>query len=70
MKEKDINSLDHTSWRCQYHKFDLQRRCVCSPKSPQTGDNSNVWQWFALLFVSGGLMTVTGVYGKKKSSAK
>lgn len=19
MKEKDINSLDHTSWRCQYH---------------------------------------------------
>ena len=19
MKEKDINSLEHTSWRCQYH---------------------------------------------------
>ena len=19
MKEKDISSLDHTSWRCQYH---------------------------------------------------
>lgn len=19
MKEKDINSLDHTRWRCQYH---------------------------------------------------
>jgi len=19
VKEKDINSLDHTSWRCQYH---------------------------------------------------
>lgn len=19
MKEKDINSLDHTTWRCQYH---------------------------------------------------
>ena len=19
MREKDINSLDHTSWRCQYH---------------------------------------------------
>ena len=25
MKDKDINSLDHTTWRCQYH-------VVCAPK--------------------------------------
>lgn len=38
--------------------------------SPQTGDNSLMALWIALLFVSGSLMTVTGVYGKKKRSAK
>ena len=35
-------------------------------KSPQTGDNSHMALWIALLFVSGGLLTVTGVYGKRK----
>ncbi|MGN0517722.1 MAG: ubiquitin-like protein [Acutalibacteraceae bacterium] len=39
-------------------------------KSPQTGYNSHMALWIALLFVSGGLMTVTGVYSKKKRSAK
>ena len=35
-------------------------------KSPKTGDNSHIALWIALLFVSGGLLTVTGVFGKKK----
>ena len=35
-------------------------------KSVQTGDNSHVALLIALFFVSGGLLTVTGVYGKKK----
>ena len=39
-------------------------------KSPATGDNSHIALWFALLFVSGGLMSVTGVYGKKKKHSK
>ena len=39
-------------------------------KSPQTGDNSHMALWIALLFVSGGLLTVTGVYSKKKRSAR
>lgn len=34
--------------------------------SPQTGDNSPLALWIALLFVSGGLLTVIGIYGKKK----
>lgn len=38
-------------------------------KSPKTGDNSNISLWLTILFVSGGLMTVKGIYGKKKRSA-
>ena len=34
-------------------------------KSPQTGDNGRMALWLALLF-GGGLLTVTGVYSKKK----
>ena len=35
-------------------------------KSQQTGDNSNLALWIALLFISGGAVTVTTVYGRKK----
>ena len=35
-------------------------------KSPQTGDNSHMALWIAVLLVSGGVITVKGVYGKKK----
>lgn len=35
-------------------------------KSLQTGDNSHMALWFALLFVSGGALIGTGIYGKKK----
>ena len=34
--------------------------------SPQTGDNSNMFLWGALLFVSGGVLTVFSVASKKK----
>ena len=34
--------------------------------SLQTGDNSNLTLWVALLFVSGGAVTATTVYGRKK----
>ena len=34
--------------------------------SPQTGDNNNFALWIALLFISGGAVTVTTVYGRKK----
>ena len=35
--------------------------------SPQTGDNSNLALWFAVLLVSGGVLTVLGIISKKKS---
>ena len=36
------------------------------PKSPPTGDNSNLMSWFALLFVSGGAVVCTAVNKRKK----
>ena len=36
------------------------------PKSPQTDDTSGSALWIALLLVSGGAVTVTTVYGRKK----
>ncbi|MGI6094778.1 MAG: leucine-rich repeat protein [Lachnospiraceae bacterium] len=38
--------------------------------SPQTGDNSNLWMWFAVLFISGGMLVGTTVYFKKKKCFK
>ena len=35
-------------------------------KSPQTGDNFNLLLWIVLLFISGGAVTATTVYGRKK----
>ena len=36
------------------------------PDSPQTGDNSKMGLWIALLFVSGAGVVGTTVYGRKK----
>ena len=36
------------------------------PKTPQTGDNSNLMLWFALLFISGGAVIGATVVSKKK----
>ena len=40
------------------------------PKSPKTGDNSNLMLWIALLFISGGIVAGTTVTEKKKSRNK
>ena len=39
-------------------------------KSPQTGDNSMMALWIAVLFVSGFGVVATAVYGKKRKSVK
>ncbi len=36
------------------------------PNSPQTGDNTNLHLWFAVLFVSGGGIFGTTLYGRKR----
>ncbi len=37
-----------------------------TPDSPQTGDNSHMWLWVALLFVSGAGLAGTTIYGRKR----
>lgn len=37
--------------------------------SSQTGDNSNIWLWIALILVSGGTVATLTVAGKKKKNA-
>ena len=41
-----------------------------APDNPQTGDNSMMGLWIALLFVSGFGVVTTTVYGKKRKSVK
>ena len=41
-----------------------------STKSPQTGDSSNLIGWLAALFVSGGVLTLLGVSGKKRKKSE
>ena len=41
-----------------------------STKSPQTGDNSNLIGWLAALFVSGGVLTLLGLNGKKRKESE
>ena len=38
--------------------------------SPETGDSSNLIGWLAALFVSGGVLTVLGVSGKKRKESE
>lgn len=38
------------------------------PSSPKTGDLSNIFAWAALMFISGGLVAVTSIMGKKKKA--
>ena len=38
--------------------------------SPQTGDSSNLIGWLAALFVSGGVLTVLGLNGKKRKESE
>ena len=39
-------------------------------KSPQTGDNSHMALWLAVLLVSGGVLIVTGIYSRKKKHSE
>ena len=41
-----------------------------STKSPQTGDSSNLIGWLTALFVSGGVLTVLGLNGKKRKESE
>ena len=50
--------------------FSLGYEAVTEPETPQTGDNSVMGLWIALLVVSGAGVVATAVYGKKRKSVK
>ena len=50
-----------------YAKWTKDSVAPTDPTSPQTGDNSHVFLWVALLFVSCGALIGTTVYSKKRS---
>lgn len=52
---------------CGYEKEPVEIPAMVA--SPQTGEDSNILLWVALLFVSGSVL-VTSVYGKKKKAVK
>ena len=49
-----------------YAKWTKNSVTPTDPTTPRTGDNSNMFLWIALLFVSGGALVGTAVYGKKR----
>lgn len=66
---------EHVCSVCQYTETAeipmLEKNEPTKTDSPQTGDNSNMALWFALILLSGGALAGTAVYGKKrKHSAK
>ena len=53
-----------------YAKWTKNSAAPTDPTNPQTGDNSHMFLWIALLFVSGGALVGTTVYGKKRKRAE
>ena len=75
--EKEAGEKEHTCTVCGYtEKAEIAKRPATTDPtnpdtkpgstSPQTGDNSHMALWLALLFVSGAGVIGTTVYGKKK----
>ena len=69
---KAAHKDDNNNGKCDVCEYNIGTANKPSDdvQSPQTGDNSMMWLWIALLFVSGFGVVATTVYGKKKSSAK
>ncbi len=53
-----------------YAKWTKTSVTPTDPTTPKTGDDSNMLQWIALLFVSGGALVGTAIYGKKRKRAE
>ncbi|MGN0450854.1 MAG: LPXTG cell wall anchor domain-containing protein [Acutalibacteraceae bacterium] len=71
----DANN-DGKCYTCEYNvgttttNPDDTNKSSADLQSPQTGDNSMMWLWIALLFVSGFGIVTTTVDTKKRKSVK
>ena len=59
---------EHTCTVCGYTETAESNPDTGAAKSPQTGDNSMMWIWFVLLFVSGTGIAEAAVYSKRKKA--
>lgn len=51
-------------------KLDNAKSAPEALNNPKTGDNKNIWMWFALLFVSGGGLLGTTAYRRKRKETE
>ena len=51
-------------------KLDNAKSAPETLNNPKTGDNKNIWMWFALLFVSGGGLLGTTAYRRKRKETE
>ena len=69
--ELDYNSpIEEISFTNSYNAKKPVTPPAPQPESPKTGDSSNLIGWLAALFVSGGVLTVLGVSGKKRKESE
>ncbi len=69
--EHTVTVTDNAGNVTEYKVTVYKNHTVTDPDSPQTGDNSNIALWIALLFISGGaVITLTVVDRKSRYTAK
>mgnify|MGYP001469160266 FL=1 len=69
--ELDYNSpIEEISFTNSYNAKKPVTPPAPQPESPKTGDSSNLIGWLAALFVSGGVLTVLGLNGKKRKESE
>ena len=69
--ELDYNSpIEEISFTNSYNAKKPVTPPAPQPESPKTGDSSNLIGWLAALFVSGGVLTLLGVSGKKRKESE
>ena len=69
--KKTISTYENAATKEIKNADTVTAKLTDDSKSPQTGDNSNIILWIALLIISGGVMKGVTAFGKnKKHSAK
>ena len=69
--ELDYNSpIEEISFTNSYNAKKPVTPPAPQPESPKTGDSSNLIGWLAALFVSGGVLTLLGMNGKKRKESE
>ena len=67
---REITKADTVIAKLPEEKPTEEKPAETNPTSPKTGDTSDLALWIALLFISGGAVTVTTVVSKKKKHSR